>query len=689
MPTLSPFYRFTPASLNAGFGPENARIDDILIYINTNVFTIDDLVGLNIQQAINLIKVNFASYNVPLIQAGLELIYPSPWPTITGIQTLNFQLRNLQFAPFIDISITLNAGVVVGNSYTYTASLVSTTVTEPALTNVEADVQSALRVVDYNGAAFFPLEYNYQQSVAYSSIANGRNWILDGDNPVPDPLPVSPYATPRRQTFPALTANQTYMLTLMGKIIEFSRIGTPVDTDIINFLSNSVVPAGYITGIWNNGSFVEFGFFATDHAFRIVGEFVYDWQWQRFYRPTEDTVQSSYILSLYLGDNLPYQPKTTFAGFLYAIWEHEYWDMDFIHFDNCPEPNAQSYLMPIKQGDVYQFNVPVEDGNLVGLTDVLVGIMTEDEVFIQQIGTATTACRSYVWQLDAEYESNPPYYLYITTAGNFSIDDSLFFLETSGGPFATTLEALQAIDAQLTIGNFSYVPNGTGWTVTWNIPPGYPADAIVGSTSYSESGEPFPFVNQIEADLCCGTQFRASVTIPPLADGCYKFCLYNLSEEVNQLYSVSQLLQMKSWDCFSQILEFWGAMQTVTEGFDYYGDWKQRIRVDLQSGGDRVKIEESIYRNSDGTYQRPSNFTDKTVSLHTDYIDLPTQNALLAATRHPAFVLAGQSLFVTGDVEVATTQDNTTETSFSTLAQVKFEAQIQGFQPKNNPCEGC
>jgi hypothetical protein len=233
------------------------------------------------------------------------------------------------------------------------------------------------------------------------------------------------------------------------------------------------------------------------------------------------------------------------------------------------------------------------------------------------------------------------------------------------------------------------VPNGTGWTVTWNIPPGYPADAIVGSTSYSESGEPFPFVNQIEADLCCGTQFRASVTIPPLADGCYKFCLYNLSEEVNQLYSVSQLLQMKSWDCFSQILEFWGAMQTVTEGFDYYGDWKQRIRVDLQSGGDRVKIEESIYRNSDGTYQRPSNFSDKTVSLHTEYIDLPTQNALLAATRHPAFVLAGQSLFVTGDVEVATTQDNTTETSFSTLAQVKFEAQIQGFQPKNNPCEGC
>ena len=415
MPTLSPFYRFTPASLNAGFGPENGRIDDILVYINTNVFTIDDLVGLNIQQSINLIKLNFASYNVPMIQAGLELIYPSPWPVITGIQTLNFSLKNPQFAPFIDISITLNAGVVVGNSYTYTASIVSGTVTEPALTNVEGDVQSALRVVDYNGAAFFPIEYNYQQSVAYSSIANGRNWILDGDKPVPDPLPVSPYANPRRETFPGLTPDQTYMLTLMGKIIEFSRIGTPVDTDIINFLSNSFVPASYVSAIWNTGTFVEFGFFATDHAFRIVGEFVYDWQWQLFYRPTEDTSQNSYITTLYNGDNLPYQPKTTFAGFDYAIWEHEYWDLDFIHFNDCPEPNAETYLMPIKPGDVYQFNVPVEDGNLVGLTDVLVGIMTEDEVFIQQIGTATVGCRTYVWELDSEYETNVPYHLTDTT----------------------------------------------------------------------------------------------------------------------------------------------------------------------------------------------------------------------------------------------------------------------------------
>lgn len=688
MPSLSPFYRFTTAALNAGFGPENARIEDIMNYMATNLFIQDDLVGQTIQQGINTIKLNYALYNEPQIQVGVELIYPSPWPTITGLQTLTFALKNPQFGPVINIYIDLNAGVVVSNQYAFSSSVNSGTTSDPPLANIERDVQSALRVVDYNGAAFFPLEYEYQNGVAYSSLADGRNWTLSDSTPVSDPLPVAPYALSRRATFPQVTADQTYLLTAFGRIIEYARIGTPTDGDIINFFSNLSIPSIYVPAIWNNGTFVEFGFFATDHAFRLVGEFGTEWKWQRFYRPSEDTAQQSYILTLYNGDTLPYQPKISFVGFLRAIWEEQYWDYDFTHFDNCPEPNAEQYLMPIKQGDVYQFNIPVEDGNLVGLTDVMVGIMNEQEVFLQQIGTATTACRSYVWELDESYEANPPYCLYITTAGNNNVPGSLFFFCPTGGPFMTTLEFLQAADEQLTVGNFSYVPNGTGWTVTWNLPPDYPTDAVVGSTNLSEvEGE--PFLNQVIATLCCGTQFKASVTIPALPDGCYKFCLYKVDEETNQLYSVSQLLQMKSWDCFSQILEFWGDEKTVTEGFEYYGDWKQRIRVDLQSGGDRVKIEESIYRNSDGTYQRPSNFTDKTVSLHTDYIDLPTQNAMLAATRHPAFVLAGQSLFVTGDVEVATTQDNTTETSFSTLAQVKFEAQIQGFQPKNNPCEGC
>ena len=42
-----------------------------------------------------------------------------------------------------------------------------------------------------------------------------------------------------------------------------------------------------------------------------------------------------------------------------------------------------------------------------------------------------------------------------------------------------------------------------------------------------------------------------------------------------------------------------------------------------------------------------------------------------------------------GDLDVATVQDYSKQTSFRKLAQVKFSALIQGFQPENNVCIGC
>ena len=72
-----------------------------------------------------------------------------------------------------------------------------------------------------------------------------------------------------------------------------------------------------------------------------------------------------------------------------------------------------------------------------------------------------------------------------------------------------------------------------------------------------------------------------------------------------------------------------------------------------------------------------------------DFLDLETQSALVDATRHPNFVFAGQNLFVNGDIEVATIQDFTTQSSFEDLAQVKFSALVQGYQPKNSTCVNC
>jgi hypothetical protein len=80
---------------------------------------------------------------------------------------------------------------------------------------------------------------------------------------------------------------------------------------------------------------------------------------------------------------------------------------------------------------------------------------------------------------------------------------------------------------------------------------------------------------------------------------------------------------------------------------------------------------------------------DLTLDLHSDFLDVPTQKALVDATRHDFFIWNNQNIFVTGDVDVATIQDFSTQSSFETLAQVKFSALVQNYQPSNNACFSC
>ena len=155
------------------------------------------------------------------------------------------------------------------------------------------------------------------------------------------------------------------------------------------------------------------------------------------------------------------------------------------------------------------------------------------------------------------------------------------------------------------------------------------------------------------------------------------------------LYSLSNILRIDSSECFSTILEFWGDNETMAEGFEYYNNWKQRVRIGLNGGGEKPVIEESLYRQSNGVHRRPQNKQDLSIDLHTDFFDLETQLAMTDATRHPYFVWNGQSVFVKGDLEVATIQDFTNETSFETLSQMKFQVLKQGFQPKNSSCLNC
>jgi len=109
----------------------------------------------------------------------------------------------------------------------------------------------------------------------------------------------------------------------------------------------------------------------------------------------------------------------------------------------------------------------------------------------------------------------------------------------------------------------------------------------------------------------------------------------------------------------------------------------------INGGGEKIQLEESLYRQSNGIHRRPQNKTDLSLDLHTDYLDLPAIKAMTSATRHKFLIWKNQNIFVNGDIEVATTQDFTNESSFETLSQMKFQALVQGYQPYNNSCLGC
>jgi len=155
------------------------------------------------------------------------------------------------------------------------------------------------------------------------------------------------------------------------------------------------------------------------------------------------------------------------------------------------------------------------------------------------------------------------------------------------------------------------------------------------------------------------------------------------------LYSLSNIINIDGSDCFSTMLEFWANDNSIAQGFEYFNGWKQRVRLGLNGGGAKPVIEENVYRQSNGVHRRPQNKQDLSLDLHTDFIDPETQLALVDATRHPYLVWNNKSIFVKGDLDVATIQDFTTQSSFETLAQVKFSALLQGFQPKNSSCLTC
>jgi hypothetical protein len=184
--------------------------------------------------------------------------------------------------------------------------------------------------------------------------------------------------------------------------------------------------------------------------------------------------------------------------------------------------------------------------------------------------------------------------------------------------------------------------------------------------------------------------FQLSQFLPQNIGSLYSGVLCSTSQDdVSEIYSFSNLISLDNSDCFSTMVQFWAESNAIAQGFEYYNDWYQQVRLGINGGGKKPVIMESTYRQSNGVTRRPQNKQDLSIDLHTDFLDLETQSALVDATRHTNFVVDGQNLFVNGDIDVATIQDFTTQSSFEDLAQVKFSALIQGYQPKNSTCVNC
>lgn len=588
----NPFICLEPPVVNAGFEPELSYIAGIYqeIFDELNVF---DFTAYGIQEAIRIMKESFVLFNDAPYFGNLRLVYPSPWPTITGTQSLQFYIRNDQaeavFPDFsgqqVGVAFDLIDGVVDGWAVGYSgAPATSSNYTTP-LYQIEKDVIRALNIYEQSGAAFFPDYYSLVDGLAVSALARCQNWEYNQTvgYPLRNPIPTDPYQPNERIVFPLLSKEQKYVLVLLGKIVKYAMSDPAPDfSEVTDYADALSLPEGWsVVHPYNSSGEVEFSFMDSEdvYGFKLVGYYVSDaWTWQRWYTGTNVGPPADFLV-VFSGDPLPIEPN---AGKSYqAFW----FDIEDICFEEQTNETPQFYGLPAKSGDQIRFNVLPESGNTTGLTECLVGLFDSENVFIQEIGTAE-------------------------------------------------------------------LPN---------------------------------------ASICAGaTQMQATATIPSVANGCYKIGLYvyTYASEL-MLLSLSQLIHVDNEEGFSQVLEYAGNDGTVTEGFEYYGDWSQRIRIGLREGAPQAVINDSTYRQSNGVTRRPANKSDLKLSLQTNYIDKPTQLAMFGATRHPVFVLAGQSLFIDGDVSTNHSKDFSTESSYFELAFMEFDALVQGFQPSNNACLGC
>jgi len=695
MGKANPFIRFQPAAVNGGFLPLAEYLTDLLADLETDISGAS-LVGLTCGQAIADIKALIEPFNLTPTFADFRLVYPSPWPTITGTQTLTFYVQNDQLSGFypdqvITIELDLVNGVVVADTIGLPSPPTFTGVYDSPIYPVEILVQRALEVYDQLGASLFPVPYLFSDSLAVSGLARTQDWEIIAGVTIRNPAPTLPYAPNQTFEFPILTPDKRYIISLLDNLIRFA-LENPTFATVQTYINAFSLPDGWTQSLTaNSPDEFELTISSDDYRFKAVGIYTTSlntdrWHWQRFVATT--TAPTVSFLTVF-GSTLPYEPDT---GLLYQTY---WYDLEQICFEGQSNTVPQFYGLPAKSGDVLRFNILPDQGNFTGLRSASIGLFDSDNVFIQEIGLATyPACKllnefsvtisgaSFGPMIDDTFDNSLDTYFDAVDCSGESLGNLITI------PFAD-LDTTNITDYADSV--IAYINGLDGFSATYDLGTNLTftitiddPNSLANQINFSNGGA-YEFEGTALNRCTLVEQMQGTITMPYVADGCYKLGLY----DGDLLLSLSNPIQVNNSDAFSQILEYAGDEGTISEGFEYYNTWSQRIRIGLQAGAPEATINDSTYRQSNGVTRRPANKSDLKLSLQTNFIDKPTQLAMFGATRHPVFVLAGQSLFVTGDVATNHSKDFSTEDSYFELAQMEFDTLVQGFQPANNACLGC
>jgi len=713
-----PFYRFSPA-WNTGFYPQNQTTSNQLndIYVALQAWLPSFTLGDSFASLKAQVRAVVQPFNEFPVLGNFEITTstaPDPPFMDYYVYVRDEDLYKTDNSQQIVISGQYNAttkAVVTASIAAFTVGTYSGSF-DPAPVQPEDEVKRVLEIVNDYGSAIFPLVYSYDATtgLATSGLARASSYQLTNGVITASPADTLPQLNARRFTLPALSAEDKFAITFMERIINAS-FGQS-DTVAIQFAYNSLaMPDGWTkTYLFNGTGYDRIQITLDsggDRVFALVGRYDAEWKWQRFVNDIGVNATNQFISNYSASTQLPYEPLSASSYVYLNTW----YDFEFCDFSPECYVGPEFYAMPGIPGDVLQFNVPSDEGNLIGIDNVLVGLFQEDGGFVQLIGsgerlskTCTQAMCEHTFERIYSAEGmqalideinaaipetpfDPPvvhsWFLQNQTA---STETLIGFIPLLYGFTPFTIESYTSFLASIGIilelsGEDTYT-----FYITQSLLCGstYEVVSTLGDTIIIYSGPYECVCPTVEF-----TQLFCSCTIPAVADGCYRLGLYNDVEGQLYLYSLSNIINIDRADCFSTILEFWSDDDTIAEGFEYYNGWKQRIRVGLNGGGHKPVIEESLYRQSNGVHKRPQNKQDLSIDLHTDFFDLETQLAMTDATRHPYLVWNSQGIFVKGDLEVATIQDFTTETSFEQLAQMKFQVLKQGFQPKNSSCLNC